>query len=238
MAKDIPHLVKGMDLLQRGFAGRFHSAVAANPSAGRLTIGRLYLDGTDPDIERAIDQALHKTGFRVVRLDAGFARHWEQAHRHGNVVALADSWFNDRKYLSQRGVTAGAKAAIILGEAAYNVDYRHAIETRAAWRRALRGVFARVDFIALPTLKHLPPRIPLLGGRAAIDARMLGMQNTVAVSYAGNPALAMPVPLDNEKIPITSLQLVGPRMSEAALLNAGRLIEAKVPVIGLRRDGD
>jgi Asp-tRNA(Asn)/Glu-tRNA(Gln) amidotransferase A subunit family amidase len=34
------------------------------------------------------------------------------------------------------------------------------------------------------------------------------------------------IPLDNNSLPATSLQLVGPRCSEAELLNAGRLIEA------------
>jgi Asp-tRNA(Asn)/Glu-tRNA(Gln) amidotransferase A subunit family amidase len=55
------------------------------------------------------------------------------------------------------------------------------------------------------------------------------MQNTVAVNYAGNPALAVPIsmPPQGKTIPVTSLQLVGPRLSEAALLNAGRLIENK-----------
>jgi Asp-tRNA(Asn)/Glu-tRNA(Gln) amidotransferase A subunit family amidase len=40
------------------------------------------------------------------------------------------------------------------------------------------------------------------------------------------PALAMPIPLNDETVPATSLQLVGSRFSEAELLNAGRLIEA------------
>jgi Asp-tRNA(Asn)/Glu-tRNA(Gln) amidotransferase A subunit family amidase len=56
---------------------------------------------------------------------------------------------------------------------------------------------------------------------------MLIMQNTVAVNLAGNPALAVPIPLRNKSMPVTSLQLVGPRLSEAALLNAGRLVEAE-----------
>jgi Asp-tRNA(Asn)/Glu-tRNA(Gln) amidotransferase A subunit family amidase len=55
---------------------------------------------------------------------------------------------------------------------------------------------------------------------------MLNLQNTVAVNFGGNPALAMPIPLDNNSLPAISLQLVGPRLSEAELLNAGRLIEA------------
>jgi amidase len=49
------------------------------------------------------------------------------------------------------------------------------------------------------------------------------------VNYAGNPALAIPIPVNDKTIPVTSLQLVGPGMSEAALLNVGRLIEAERP---------
>jgi Asp-tRNA(Asn)/Glu-tRNA(Gln) amidotransferase A subunit family amidase len=37
----------------------------------------------------------------------------------------------------------------------------------------------------------------------------------------------VPIPVQHEPVPVTSLQLVGPRFSEAQLLNAGRLIEAK-----------
>jgi Asp-tRNA(Asn)/Glu-tRNA(Gln) amidotransferase A subunit family amidase len=50
----------------------------------------------------------------------------------------------------------------------------------------------------------------------------------MAVNFAGNPALAMPVPVMNESVPVTSLQLVGPRLSEAKLLNAGRIVEQAV----------
>jgi Asp-tRNAAsn/Glu-tRNAGln amidotransferase A subunit and related amidases len=47
MAKDIPRLVPGMDLLQEGFAARFKKAVGAKPSTRDIKIGRLYIDGTD-----------------------------------------------------------------------------------------------------------------------------------------------------------------------------------------------
>jgi amidase len=82
-----------------------------------------------------------------------------------------------------------------------------------------------VDFVALPTLQDLPPMVPRIGKIALLEARMLIMQNTVAVNFAGNPALAIPIPVADKIIPVTSLQLVGPRFGEAALLNAGRLIE-------------
>ena len=57
---------------------------------------------------------------------------------------------------------------------------------------------------------------------------MLDLQNTVAVNFAGNPALALPIPLENADVAVTSLELIGPRLSEAQLLNAGRLVEAAV----------
>jgi amidase len=60
------------------------------------------------------------------------------------------------------------------------------------------------------------------------EALMLDYQNTAAVNYAGNPALAVPVPVKHERVKLTSLQLIGPPKSEAALLNAGRFVEEAV----------
>jgi Asp-tRNA(Asn)/Glu-tRNA(Gln) amidotransferase A subunit family amidase len=111
-----------------------------------------------------------------------------------------------------------------------------------------------VDFIALPTLQTPPPPIPLNWKIGLLEAQMLQLQNTVAVNFAGNPAVALPIPLRYDvkvavkrtqspagasrdplnqqihdgKVSVTSLQLVGPRLSEAQLLNAGRLVEAAV----------
>jgi Asp-tRNA(Asn)/Glu-tRNA(Gln) amidotransferase A subunit family amidase len=53
------------------------------------------------------------------------------------------------------------------------------------------------------------------------------VQNTAAVNYAGNPALALPIPLHGGGFAVTSLQLIGPNNSEAGLLNAGRFVEAR-----------
>jgi Asp-tRNA(Asn)/Glu-tRNA(Gln) amidotransferase A subunit family amidase len=75
-------------------------------------------------------------------------------------------------------------------------------------------------------MQDLPPKVPLFGGTPLFEVYVLGLQNTSAVNLAGNPALAIPVPVKDPRVPVTSLQLVGPRLSEAALLNAGRLVEA------------
>ena len=142
-------------------------------------------------------------------------------------MAAAGAWLSDRAYLGRPGVRPRTIAAIVLGRVLYPARYRAALYRRARWEHALGQIFKKVDFIALPTLQALPPAIPPIGNIVLIEARVLVMQNTVPVNFAGNPALAIPVPIDDKTVPVTSLQLVGPRFSEAGLLNAGRLIEAE-----------
>jgi amidase len=226
MAKDIPRLVQGMDLLQEGFAARYKKAVGAKPSARDIKIGRLYIDGTDPAIDKALDDALAAKNFRVVKLNRGLKAKWDKADGHGKTLAVADAWLNDRKYLDKKGVAPTTKAGLLLGELEYRNNYRAAKLARSEWQYTLRQVFKKVDFIAVPTLKRLPPKVPFFGRSAAFEALVLDLQNTEAVSFAGNPALAIPISLGGKDDRVTSLQLIGPRLSEAELLNAGRIIES------------
>ncbi len=231
MARTQKDLVTGMDLLQRGFASKYAQAVAEKPSARQIRIGRLYLDGTDSEIDKAIDAALAAKGFKVVRMTKEFKEAWEQGQSDGKVVAAADAWLSDRPYANQKGVRFLTKAVFALGEVEYALRYDGAMERREQWRRTLREAFKRVDLIAVPTLQSLPPKFPFWGSSVVFELRVFNMQNTTGVNYAGNPALALPIPLPSEgkKItPVTSLQLIGPPKSEAELLNAGRLLQFKL----------
>ena len=229
MARNISHLVQGMDLLQNDFAAQYAEAVADKPSARQIRIGRLYLDGTDPEIDMAIDAALAARHFKVVRLSEDFKDRWEQADKDGKVVALADAWLNDAQYADKKGVTSMTKLVIKKGELDYKYGYKDALKRKAAWQRDLRQIFKKVDFIAVPTLQNLPPRMPFWGSTIVFEMLVFNSQNTVGINFSGNPALAIPItmPARGKIIPVTSLQLVGPRLSEAKLLNAGRLIETK-----------
>jgi Asp-tRNA(Asn)/Glu-tRNA(Gln) amidotransferase A subunit family amidase len=187
------------------------------------------LSGTDPKIDEAVDKTLAQGNFKVTTLDQRFKARWDQAKKDGNTVAAAAAWLSDQAYILKAGVRARTIAVIILGRVLYPAQYRQALRRRVQWQHALNQIFKKVDFIALPTLQSLPPTIPPIGKIALLEARVLIMQNTVAVNLAGNPALAIPIPVNDKTIPVTSLQLVGPRMSEAALLNVGRLIESERP---------
>jgi amidase len=224
MAKDVPRLVQGMELLNPGFSARYR---AASASAQQITIGRLYLTGTDRRIDRAIDNALNAQGFRVVPLDDRFKAAWNEAQTNGATVAISDGWLSNHKYLGKLGVTLTTQSAIQLGQLQVNTTYKAALRARPKWRQTLRNVFQRVDFIALPTMQTLAPRKPLFGRSAIFEARVLALQNTVAVNYAGNPAIAIPISLRGRGLPLTSLQLVGPNLSEARLVNAARLLASE-----------
>lgn len=234
MGKDIAHTVLGMDLLQNGFAALYDAAVAAKPSAQEIRIGRLTLKDTDSKIDLAVDKALARTGFQIVPLDDGFREKWEQAKKDGNTIAAAGAWISDKRFRRKLGVAARTRSAIGAGRVAYRTGYNAAVARQAEWQNTLKEVFSRVDFIALPTVqtppKPIPPNLIISFGflGAGIEALMLNLQNTVAVNFAGNPALALPIPLQDEEVAVTSLQLIGPRLSEAQLLNAGRLVEAAV----------
>jgi len=224
MGKDVDHVVQGMDLLQNGFAARYRAAIAAKPSATKIRIGRLYLRGTDPKIDQAIDDALVGAQFQVIPLDQVFKEKWNRAEKDGITLAAAGAYISDRKYFDKlMGVSARTKAIIALGAFDFATNYQNSLRRQVAWQQALDQIFRRVDFIAVPTLQKLPPRIPML---ALSEMQVLHLQNTVAVNFAGNPALAIPIPLNDNIVPVTSLQLIGPKLSEANLLNAGRLIEA------------
>jgi amidase len=206
LARNINHLAQGMDLLQRGFAAKYRQAVADQPLARHITIGRLYLNGTDPAIDQAIDAALVARHFKIVRLSPSFQKKWHQAEKDGKVVALADAWLNDQKYANQKGVSLLTKLVIAKGELDYKFGYQDAVKRKAAWQRELRRVFQQVDFIVVPTLQNLPPKFPFWGSTVVFEMRVFNMQNTVGVNLAGNPALALPVPLParGKTVPMTS----------------------------------
>jgi amidase len=228
MATSVPRLVEGMDMLKPGTAEQFHEVAVEHPAGSGLRVGRLYIEGTDPAIDRAVDRALQKAGFKVVRLNPAFTQAWNQATKNGQVIAVADGYKSNSYLLTKPGITGATKTALLLGNLRSDSKaYDKAIQERSQWQRLLRQLFKKVDFIALPTLKKPPLNIPLWGRLATFEARALGMQNTVAVNYAGNPAIAIPIPLEEDKVPLTSLQLIGPMKSEAKLLNAARILASK-----------
>jgi Asp-tRNA(Asn)/Glu-tRNA(Gln) amidotransferase A subunit family amidase len=227
LAANLENLERGMNLLHRDFPRRYARAKAQFPSARSIRVGRLYVDGTDPAVDSAVDRALRQSGFVVVPLNRQFHSYFAQAQQDGRTIAVADAYLHDQQYLDKPGISSVTEAAILLGRVERQTNYEGAVAEKRDWQRVLNQVFDQVDMIALPTMKQVPPRIPLLGSTAVFEARVFGLQNTIAFNYSGTPALAIPIPIEGKPVLMTSLQLAGPRMSEAELLNAARFLRSK-----------
>ncbi|MDX2081346.1 MAG: amidase [Terrimicrobiaceae bacterium] len=225
MARDVRHLELGMEWLDPGFRPKYRAARARFPNARAVTVGRFYLRDTPREIDEAIDAALRDVGFRVVVLPEAFRDDWETAQGHGGTISMVDGLLSDQQFRDKPGVSAATKAILTAAALESPESYREALAWRRTWRRSLARVFERVDFIALPTTNGLPPRIPFLGRTAALESLVFSQQNTVAVNYAGNPAIAIPVPIEDDSVPVTSLQLIGPRLADAELIRAAAIIE-------------
>ncbi len=234
MATDVAGVAVGMDLLKAGFEGEYRRAVAQSPSPGRIRIGRLYVPGTAPEVDDAIDRALFAAGFVVVKIPDSFVEQWLQAERDAETIATIGADRHNSKFRDDPGVTLKSKLILVIAGLLPEDAHRAAVARRSAWVRSLRSMLRRVDFIALPTLKSLPPTISPFAD-TTFEMLVMGLQNTAAVNLGGVPALALPVPYPDKHLPLTSLQLIGRERGEAELLNAGRLIEAANPVKPLRR---
>jgi Asp-tRNA(Asn)/Glu-tRNA(Gln) amidotransferase A subunit family amidase len=226
MGKDIAHTVEGMDLLVPGAASRYAAARSAKPVGADIRVGRLHVKGTDAKIDQAVDRALALAGFHVMPLGEQFAKDWDQAKSDGDTIAAVGTWENYQKYGSNLGISGRTKSAILVGHLEYGSRYEEALARQHAWHEEMQRVLRRVDFIALPTLQTIPPLLLVNLRVGVMDARMLGLQNTVPVNCAGNPAISVPIPLASGGFPSTGLQLVGRERDEAGLLNAGRIVEA------------
>lgn len=229
MAKDVHGLVQGMDLLQEGFEAKYQKAVAAHPTGRKIRVRRLYLNGTDPAIDKAIDDAIAAAGFEVVDEVREFSTKWAKAATDGQMLARVDAWRYDGKYQSKKGVQRTTNTIIFSGKLPSENKYDEALEDQSEFKQRLKKTFEKVDFLVLPALQSVPLKKPIFGANIVFELRILALQNTEPMNLVGNPALVVPVPLKDRAVPTTGLQLVGRNFSEAALLNAGRLIENSVP---------
>lgn len=205
LARDVAGLVTGMRLLEPGFT----------PAAGPArVVGRLRVDGVEPALEDAVDEALEAAGVRVreVRLPG-----WEASFDAFGTIVEGEFWRVHRALLDVSGVGASANGALHAGRAVSDGQLAEAMVARARWRARVVALFDEVDVVALPTLLGPPPPVA-----SYADFRIT--QLTAPFNLAGVPALAMPVSSSGFSVPV-SLQLVGPLGGEELLCATGLAFE-------------
>jgi amidase len=211
MARDVAGVVLGMQLLEPGFA--------VDPITP-TRIGRVRnIQGVDPRIDEAIDDALRAAEFEVVDVELPG---WHDAEQAGVSLMFTEALSQDGNLDRQR-IGDDVNAFLDMARQFDAIEAtRAARRTQGAWQAELAATFTNheVDLLALPTLRTFPPDVDHA-------ADVLGAILTMAINVAGVPALAMPVTTTDRSQPVPpSLQLVGPANSEERLLAAGRRVEA------------
>jgi amidase len=210
LGRDVAAVERGMRLIEPGFTAPRYD--------GPMLAGRLRTTvPVQPAIDEAIDEALAAAGFGM-RDASGpdFA-----AALAATAVFIDSEGYRSNAHLlpqadrlserNQRNMDAGRRLTA--------ADLRRAKDTRAGLRQALSGLLERYPVLAVATLAVPPPRIDERG------VRLTAL--TAPVNLSGLPALALPLPVRNKKMP-ASLQLIGPDGSEERLIAIGRIIEAAI----------
>lgn len=209
LGRDVSALVTGMRLMEPGFE-------PAPTGDLPTTVARLRFSRVDPTVDKAVDAALQATGVRTVDVRIP---EWEEWIAAANDIMMAEGYAAHRhllewsEYLEERHIEGIGRGGSI--SAARVVECRR-LQTAARLR--LGELLAAHEMLAMPTLLSAPPRVGEPGWTTYL---------TVPLNLAGVPAVALPVPGDDSRLP-ASLQLVGGWHSEEMLLSLAGEVESAV----------
>jgi amidase len=215
MAANISGLALGMQLLEPGFTPA---------SSFARVVGRLRTNG-DPEIEAAVDAALHAAELEVVTLD------WDEMETGALLFAaiyFAEMWDVDHALVEGAPDAVGADiTATVAVSDMFRPGADEARRDLVRWRERLLHLFDRVELLALPTLPVFAPRIDEIAPESLLDTVIEITANVALFNAAGVPAGAQPVPVPGNPLP-ASLQLVGPPGSEELILPTAQRVEDAV----------
>jgi len=214
-----------------------------------LTLGlpdEYFIDGMDPDVERAVRQAidvLKGLGARIERVSLPTTRHSLAAYY---VILPAEASSNLARYdgvkyglrvagrdlvdMQSRSRSAGfgaeVKRRIMLGTYAlsagyYDAYYGKAQSVRTLVRREFAAAFAKVDLIVAPTT----PNVAFKHGEKEDPLSMyLNDVFTIPGNLSGIPGVSVPCGFSPAGLPI-GLQVLGRPLDEARVLRAAYAYE-------------
>jgi aspartyl-tRNA(Asn)/glutamyl-tRNA(Gln) amidotransferase subunit A len=218
-----------------------------------LTLGlpdEYFIDGMDPDVERAVRAAievLKELGARLERVSLPTTKHSLAAYY---LILPAEASSNLARYdgvkfglrvpgrdlveMESRTRAAGfgaeVKRRIMLGTYAlsagyYDAYYGKAQSVRTLVRREFAAAFARVDLIVAPTT----PNVAFKHGEKEDPLSMyLNDVFTIPGNLAGIPGISVPCGFSVTGLPI-GLQLLGRPLDEPRLLRAAYAYEQATP---------
>jgi aspartyl-tRNA(Asn)/glutamyl-tRNA(Gln) amidotransferase subunit A len=207
-----------------------------------------FIEGIDPDVEKAVSQAIDlfgKWGAEVKRVSLP---HTEYAVAIYYIIATAEASSNLARYdgvkyglrskryrdlmemyaqTRAKGFGQEVKRRIILGTYVlsagyYEAYYRKASQVRTLMRKDFEDAFRQVDVILAPTAPTPAFRI----GEKTEDPLQMYLSDifTIPVNIAGIPGISIPCGFSRENLPI-GLQIMGKHFDEGMLLRVAYAFE-------------
>ncbi len=220
-------------------------------------ISELLDAGLQPEIKTAVEKAIQTFKDLGATVEPVSLPHVKYAVAAYYIIATAEASSNLARYDGVRyglrlpdqkdilhmytgtraqGFGSEVKRRIMLGTFSlssgyYEAYYGKAQKVRALIRQDFKHAFDRFDILLGPTS---PTTAFKIGEKASDPVQMyLSDIATIPVNLAGIPALSLPCGFDNQHLPI-GLQLFGPHLSEALLLQAAYAFEQKTGLSNLR----
>ena len=117
-------------------------------------------------------------------------------------------------------------ALIDQGHATSGVEIADILMERLAFSRQLVALFERVDVLLIPTMPVPTPSLEQMSAYGEDPNVLLGvLRFTAPFNFSGSPTVTLPNGLDAAGMPL-SMQLVGPHLSEARLLQAAQAFQS------------
>jgi amidase len=115
-------------------------------------------------------------------------------------------------------------------------DINRAAEVRTRYYVAIQALFDEFDVLVLPTAQVWPfpveQRWPDHIGDRAMDTYHRWMEVSLYATFAGLPAISVPVGFDDRGLPM-GMQLIGPPRNDVDVLRLAHAYEATIDDLGI-----
>jgi hypothetical protein len=217
-------------------------------AASSIVKKEYFIEGIDPDVEKAVTQAIDLLGKWGAEVKRVFLPHTEYAVAIYYIIATAEASSNLARYdgvkyglrskgyrdlmemytqTRAKGFGQEVKRRIILGTYVlsagyYEAYYRKASQVRTLMRKDFEDAFRQVDVILAPTAPTPAFRI----GEKTEDPLQMYLSDifTIPVNIAGIPGISIPCGFSRENLPI-GLQMMGKHFDEGMLLRVAYAFE-------------
>ena len=202
----------------------YMAEVSGGINGARIGVDEAWMASSTDDATQAVLQAalatLQSLGARVIPVKfpdtSQIVKDWFPLCGVEVAVAHMTTWPSRKKDYG-----ASLSALIELGHRTTGMDYQAIVLRRNDLRGRVAALFNGIDFLLAPAQGFASPTVTTMMTAGEDPALMAALLNyTCPFDMTGSPTITLPGGFTDAHTPI-AFQLVGPHLSEAALLRAG-----------------